>query len=230
MRWIRRSISKVPKRLRDCEAPRRARALASARNRGPTEYDRASDLQSPAFGYHRSRPLVCARWCLQGGWPEGCPMLKETCCRLYMIWQLEERVLCAYYAGPPSKLSMYKLNFGSPRSRPDASRTPETVCGHDHMTNVGSGRLQLHAPDPGPRRLRSFAVNRDVPAYKRPATPNAPLVLKPPPSPAPLSLACSAAARLPLRFKARTLGPRKVRPTYSVAGESTHTCTRMIYA
>ena len=54
-------ISKVPKRLRDCEAPRRARALASARNRGPTEYDRAGDLQSPAFGYYRSRPLVCAR-------------------------------------------------------------------------------------------------------------------------------------------------------------------------
>ena len=125
---------------------------------------------------------------------------------------------------------MYKLNFGSPRSRPDASRTPETVCGHDHMTNVGSGRLQLHAPDPGPRRRRSFAVNRDVPAYKRPATPNAPLVLKPPPSPAPLSLACSAAARLPLRFKARTLGPRKVRPTCSVAGESMHAGICMIYA
>ena len=43
-------ISKVPKRLRDCEAPRRARALASARNRGPTEYDRAGDLQSPHSG------------------------------------------------------------------------------------------------------------------------------------------------------------------------------------
>ena len=39
-------ISKVPKRLRDCEALRRSRALTSALNRGPTEYDQAGDLQS----------------------------------------------------------------------------------------------------------------------------------------------------------------------------------------
>ena len=45
------SISKVPKRLRDCEAPRRSRALASARNRGPTEYDRAGDCNRPHSDY-----------------------------------------------------------------------------------------------------------------------------------------------------------------------------------
>ncbi|KAI0717103.1 hypothetical protein C8Q76DRAFT_424451 [Earliella scabrosa] len=78
--WVLMNISKVPKRLRDCEAPRRARALASARNRSPTEYDRASDLQSSPFGHYRSRHLVCARRRLQAGRGRGCDLSAKGQC------------------------------------------------------------------------------------------------------------------------------------------------------
>ena len=155
----------------------------------------------------------------------------------------------------------HELNFGWPRSmcRPDAtlrvrvSETSVPIRSHDQrgLWQASTSPRPRSWPKASSQLARSFAVNRDVPAYKRPATPNAPLVLKPPPSPAPLSLACSArtvpmcanVSHLSIIIITRTLllaspsaasprtgAPRKVRPTRSVAGESTHTCTRMIYA
>ena len=176
-------ISKVPKRLRDWEAPPRAWALASARDRGPTEYDRASDLQSPPFGYYRSRHLVCARRRLPAGRGVGLRPVrqramrhsgsgwypyKQTCHSIIKVCRVET---AASHRCRRSELVVLEVEL----------RSCQRTRSHDRR-DFPTGA--------SPRRAQpSSAVNRDVgetAAYKKPATIQPAPVLIPPPSPTPL--------------------------------------------